>query len=255
MSARWTALLLAGSRPNDPLAESLGVDLKPLLPIHGEPMLLRPIRALRSVPAIAEVRVLTQQPDRLDAVISGDRAVKIEQSERTIAETLLKICDDPATPFPLLVTTADHALLTPQMIEEFLNGAEGCDVAVGVVSRTNLIARFPEAQRTWLRFGQEQYSGANLFALASPKARAGVERWRAIEQDRKKGWRVLLQLGLPLFLGAVLRIRDIHQTALGLGRRLGISLRAVVLSDPLAAVDVDKPSDHRLVSAILEGRA
>jgi hypothetical protein len=27
------------------------------------------------------------------------------------------------------------------------------------------------------------------------------------------------------------------------------------LSDPLAAVDVDKPEDHDLVTAILEGRA
>ncbi|GLR46604.1 NTP transferase domain-containing protein [Sphingomonas astaxanthinifaciens] len=251
----WTALLLAGSRPNDPLALSLGTDLKPLLPLAGEPMLLRPLRALLAVPEVAAVRVLTQQPERIAAVLPDDPRIAVETSDSTIAATLLRLCDDPATRFPLLVTTADHALLTPAMVEEFLAGATGSDVAVGVVSRTAMLRRFPDAQRTWLRFGAERYSGANLFALATPAARAGVERWRAIEQDRKKGWRVLLQLGLPLFLGAVLRLSDIHQTARGLGRRLGVALKAVVLSDPTAAIDVDKPADHLLVSAIIEGRA
>jgi GTP:adenosylcobinamide-phosphate guanylyltransferase len=251
----WTALLLAGSRPNDPLALSLGTDLKPLLPVAGEPMLLRPLRALLAVEAIAAVRVLTQQTDRIAAVLPDDPRIEVETSDSTIAATLLRLCDDPATRFPLLVTTADHALLTPAMVSEFLAGAEGSDVAVGVVCRSTMLRRFPDAQRTWLRFGAERYSGANLFALTTAKARAGVEHWRAIEQDRKKGWRVLLQLGLPMFLGAVLCLRDIHQTAAGLGRRLGVMLKAVVLSDPTAAIDVDKPADHALVTAIIEGRA
>ena len=39
------------------------------------------------------------------------------------------------------------------------------------------------------------------------------------------------------------------------GRRVGLSIRKVELADPLAAVDVDKPADHELVTAILEGGA
>lgn len=256
MAERWTVLLLAGSRPGgDPLTRSLGVDYKPLLPIKGEPMLLRPIRALLAVDAVARIRALTQNPERLAGVVPDDRRITVEQSDQTIAATLTRICDDPATPFPLLVTTADHALLTPEMVREFLDQSGDCDVSVAVVSRTNMLRRFPEAQRTWLRFGREQYSGANLFALRTPAAKAGVERWRAIEQDRKKGWRVLMQLGLPLFLGAVLRVRNIHQTARGLSKALGIRLKAVEMRDPIAAIDVDKAADYTLVNAILDGRA
>jgi hypothetical protein len=40
-----------------------------------------------------------------------------------------------------------------------------------------------------------------------------------------------------------------------MGRKLGLTLRAVRLDDPLAAVDVDKPQDYGLVSAMLERRA
>ena len=81
-----------------------------------------------------------------------------------------------------------------------------------------------------------------------------VELWREVEQDRKKGWRLLLALGWPGLLG-LLRLRTLDQTLAAMGRRLGLTLRAVRLDDPLAAVDVDKPQDHELVTAILERRA
>jgi len=66
--------------------------------------------------------------------------------------------------------------------------------------------------------------------------------------------RLLLALGWPGLLG-LLRIRTLDQTLDAMGRRLGLSLRAVRLDDPLAAVDVDKLQDHELVTAILERRA
>jgi GTP:adenosylcobinamide-phosphate guanylyltransferase len=252
----WTAVLLAGSRPGgDPLTRSLGVDYKPLLPIGGEPMVLRPIRALLAAPSVGDIWVMTQQPERLTDVLAANARVTVRRSDNTIAATLEALCADPATRFPLLITTADHALLTKEMIEEFIAGAADCDVAVAFVARSSLVRRFPDAQRTWLRFGRERYSGANLFALNTPQAAVGIERWRAVEQDRKKGWRVLLQMGVPLFLGAVLRVRDLHGTARGLSRSLGIRIRGVMMSDPVAAVDVDKAADYTLVNAILDGRA
>ena len=253
---KWTALLLAGSRPGgDPLSRSLGTDCKPLIPIAGEPMVLRPLRALLESRSVSEVRVLTQEVDRLRQVMPQDERVKVQPSGATIAQTLDALCADPATPFPLLVTTADHALLTPAMVEAFLSGSSDCDIAVGFVESRSLLRRFPDAQRTWLRVGRGRYSGANLFALNTPEASHAIARWRTIEQDRKKGWRVLLQLGLPLFLAAVLRLRNLEQTAEALGRKLGIRMKAVVLDDPLAAIDVDKPADYSLVQDILAGRA
>lgn len=254
--AQWTAVLLSGARPGgDPLTRSLGVDYKPLLPIRGEPMLLRPIRALLAAPSVGDILVMTQQPNRIADVLPEDPRICVRESDQTIAATLKRLCAEPSTRFPLLVTTADHALLTPEMVEEFIAGSSDCDVSVAFVDRTSLIRRFPDAQRTWLRFGRERYSGANLFALNTPAAAIGIERWRAVEQDRKKGWRVLLQMGVPLFLGAVLRVRDLHQTARGLSRNLGIRIKGVVMSDPVAAIDVDKAADYSLVNAILDGRA
>lgn len=251
-----TALVLAGSRPEgDPFAADFGVRSKALIPVAGEPMVLRPVRALLASPLVGEVVVLTQAPELLAQVLPEQPQLSVRPSLGTIADTLSRVCNDPATSWPVLVTTADHALLTPAMVAEFLDKARGADIAVAFVESKSLLARFPDAQRTWLAFGGGRYSGANLFLLGSPRADRAIAQWRSVESDRKKGLRVLAALGPTLFIGAVLKLRSLHQTAEALSRKLRITVRAVEMSDPLAAIDVDKPSDHALVESILAGES
>lgn len=251
-----TALVLAGSRPEgDPFAAAFGARAKALIPIAGEPMLLRPVRALLASPGVDEVVVLAQEPEVFADVLPDHPKLSVRPSLGTIADTLSGVCNDPATKWPVLVTTADHALLAPAMVAEFVDKARGADIAVGFVESKALLARFPDAQRTWLAFGGGRYSGANLFLLGTPKAERAIAQWRSVESDRKKGLRVLAAIGPTLFMGAVLKLRTLHQTAEAMSRKLGITIRAVEMSDPLAAIDVDKPSDHALVEAILQKRA
>lgn len=252
---RWTAILLAGSRPGkDLFAARYGAELKALIPIAGEPMVLRPLRALLASDQIESVRILTQEPDRLAPALPDVPGWSVEPSCGTIAATLEAVCKADNARWPLLVTTADHALLDAAMIDQFCAGAEGADLAIGVVTKSALQKRLPQSHRTWIAFRRGKYTGANLFAFGGPKALKAVELWRSVEQDRKKGWRLLRALGLPGLLG-FLRLRTLDQTLDAMGRKLGLSLRAVRLDDPLAAVDVDKPQDHDLVSAILARRA
>ncbi len=252
----WTALVLAGSRFGaDPFAAAHGTDLKALIPLAGQPMVTRPVAALLASAAIGRVRVLAQAVDRIAAVLPDDPRVSVEASGATIAATLDAILSDPATIYPLLVTTADHGLLDAAMVDDFCGQAAGADLAIGLVERRALMARLPQTRRTWLRFRGGAYSGANLFAFGTPDAARAVALWRGVEQDRKKGWRMIAALGPALLLGAVLRLRTIDQTLASIGRRLGLSIRKVELANPLAAVDVDRAADHELVTAILEGRA
>jgi GTP:adenosylcobinamide-phosphate guanylyltransferase len=252
----WTAVVLAGSRPGrDAFAERFGTDLKALIPIAGEPMVRRPVRALLQSKSVGKILVLSQSPDRIKQALTEDSRVEVQESQGSIAEALEQLILDHVVQFPMLITTADHALLDEQMIEDFISKAADTDLAVGVVERQSLLARLPQSERTWLAFRGGSYSGANLFSFGSIKVLAAIEQWRAVEQDRKKGWRVLSALGPTLFLGALLRVRTLDQSVAAVARRLGLSARAIVLGNPLAAVDVDKPVDHALVEAILGGRA
>jgi len=254
--SRWTAFLLAGSRPSgDPLAQSMMLGHKALIPLAGEPMVLRPLRALLASPEVGKIIVLTQDPEDLRPVLPADERIRIEPSSGTIARTIADQLADHAAEFPVLVTTADHALLDAAMIAEFTAKAEGADLAIAVVESRPLLSRFPHTKRTWIGFKGGRYSGANLFSFGSAKVMPAVGRWGVVEQDRKKGWRLLWALGPALLLGAVFKLRTVHQSAAAIGRKLGIDIRIIEMSDPLAAIDVDKPADHALVEDILAGRA
>lgn len=247
-----TAIVLAGSRPGvDAFAAQFGTDLKALIPVAGQPMVRRPVDALLAAAAVDRVLVVAQDPERIGAVLPAHPRLAVERSGATIASTLLDMADAAATAWPLLVTTADHALLTPEIVEEFCGKADGADIAIGVVERRVLLQRLPQSDRTWIPFRGGAYTGANLFLLGSARVRPAIELWKAVEQDRKKGLRLLGRFGLPVLLGAMFRLRSIDQTLASLGKRLGLSIRPVQLSEPLAAVDVDKPADLRLAEALL----
>lgn len=251
---RYVALLMAGSRPGkDKFAAAHAVQLKALIPVAGEPMVARPLAALTSSRRVAQVFVLAQQPHKIAPALPPHKKWAVVPSLGTIAETILTIGEDPEVAWPLLVTTADHALLTTAMVDQFAAEAEGVDLAIGVVTKSAFRKRFPGNKRTWIGFRGGKYTGANLFALGSDKALAAVRLWRKIEQDRKKGWRLLLALGWPGLLG-LLRLRTLDQTLERMAAKMDLTARVVRMDDPLAAIDVDKPEDHALAEKLLARR-
>ena len=213
----WTALVLAGSRPGvDPFAASHGTDLKALIPIDGEPMVRRPVRALLACPNITRVRVLTQQPERIGAVLPADLRLTVESSGDTIAASLAAICADPLTVWPLLVTTADHALLDEAMIADLRAGPMEPILPSGWSSAAILpVCRRPSAPD---RISRRALQRRQFVALGSPRASRRSNFGRGVEQDRKKGWHLLAALG-PAGLLGLLRLRSLDQTVASIGRR------------------------------------
>lgn len=251
----WSALLLAGSRSRGDQDSGLPAGPKALIDVAGVPMVLRPLRALLDSGLVDRVKILTQDPDMLRPVLPDHPRVALGRSAGTIAETIGGLIHRGEPSYPVLVTTADHALLDPAMIKEFTSAADGADLAIGLVEEKRLAARFPGSKRTWIGFKGGRYTGANLFAFGSDKVIAAIDKWQTVEQDRKKGWRVLAALGPALLVGAVLKLRTVQQSAAAVGRKLGLTIRIVELSDPKAAIDVDKLADLELVQEILAGQA
>lgn len=251
-----TAIVLAGERPGvDPLAAHFGGTIKALVPLGGESMVRKPVRALLACPSVGKVIILSQEAGPIRKAVTDFERVEVGQSGATIADTMIALCQDPATEWPLLVTTADHALLDAGMIEEFAARAGGADVAIGVVQKQRLEQRLPGSQRTWLNFRGESVTGANLFWLSSPRVAKAIELWRSVEQDRKKAWRVLAILG-PVWLAmAAMRMAGLDELVARLSQRVGLKVRIVRLTNALAGVDVDSVADHALAEAILAGRA
>lgn len=256
MSAQWTAIILAGQRPGpDPLASHFGITVKALVPVMGEAMLTHVLRTIQSVPAVVRVIVLAQDGAALADAVAAGGGGEVVTSGASISLSLLSALDDADVTFPVLVTTADHPLLTPAMVTAFIDDTPACDLAVAMVERATMLAVFPEAQRTWLKLRDGAWSGANLFALRTPAARHALLVWAEAEQDRKRPWRLFRHFGLGLALRAITRTIGLGDGLERAGRRLGLSARLVPMADPVAAIDVDKPQDHALAEIILAARA
>ncbi|MEQ1725496.1 MAG: nucleotidyltransferase family protein [Sphingopyxis sp.] len=255
MTTAWTAIILAGQRPgSDPLASHFGETYKALVRIAGEPMVTHVVRTLRTVPAIGRIIVLAQELDVLAAAVAAGGGADILPSGAGISASILGVAGRDAD-WPLLVTTADHPLLTRQMVEAFMSQVGDADVAVAMVERGTMLAHYPDARRTWLRFADGAWSGANLFALTGPPALAALHVWAEAEADRKRPWRLFRHFGWWLAMRAITRTIGLGDALERAGQRLNMRAALVPMADPVAAIDVDKPFDHAQAEAILAERA
>lgn len=256
---KWTAILLAGSRPGgDILAEAHGERFKARVPIAGEAMIARVVRTLAAVDHIGRILILAQEPGE---IVAGDLAwiaahpkVKLHASGMGISRSIAAIAGTAEAPWPVLVTTADHPLLTPADLDHFIGGVGDADVAVAMVSRDVLLAAYPENRRTWLNFRDGGFTGANMFALTSARVASVLDLWAGAEQDRKAARKLILRFGPCLAIRALTRTIRLADALAAAGRRLGVSARPVLIPRAEAGIDVDKPSDFDLVSRILEAQ-
>ncbi len=260
-AAKTTAIVLAGSRPGgDPMAESHGIKMKALIPVAGKAMLAHVADSLLNHKAIGNVHVLAQdfapfwEHSDTSALETNDRVIA-DVSAATIAVSVDAVLDQDDARFPMLITTADNVLLNAPMIDGFLAAAESSDIAIAVVEKDVLLNRYPDSQRTWLKLRGGHYSGANLFYFGSSQARQILRYWAEVEQDRKKGWKILTIFGPWLLLLAVTRLLTVDQLAARVGKKLGLTINIVRMAQAEACIDVDKDIDLIMVEQILAERA
>jgi GTP:adenosylcobinamide-phosphate guanylyltransferase len=250
-SVGLTALVLAGTRPGgDPLATAAGVSHKALIEVGGLPMLQRVLLALAGVPAIARIVVVIDQPELVAALPGCGKPVMVLPAAAGPSASVASALDVEST--PLLVTTADHALLESAWIAEFLAADDGRDdVLVALAQRESVEAAVPDTQRTWLRFADGHYSGCNLFLLRTPAARGVIGLWQRLEADRKRPLAMLKRLGFTYALRYRFGWLTLEQALRRLGHLAHARVRAVTLRDGRAAIDVDKMADLELVRRLV----
>lgn len=250
--AKLTALVLAGSRrEGDPMARAAGVSHKALIPVAGQPMLERVVRALAAVPRVGRILVAIENPQIVAALPPLQIPVIAVPAAEGPSASVAGILREHGT--PLLVTTADHALLRPEWVDEFLDSVDaGADAMLALARREAVLAAAPQSQRTWLRFSDGHYSGCNLFLLRTPAAAGVVRLWQSLEADRKRPLSLLRRLGLVYVLRYRFGWLSLPAALQRLGNLCEASVRPVILRDGRAAIDVDKPADLALAISLIE---
>jgi len=255
-------LVLAGRRSGaDTLAGQKGLSHRALLPVGGVPMLGRVLTTLGSTPGVGRVTVSIDDASVLDGLALGNgrgRAAEIavHASKESPAASVLDYLSSMASGRPALVTTADHPLLTSQMIEHFWAAAlaSRADAAVGMVAGSRLMRRYPESHRSFIPLKGERYTGTNLFAFLTPEASVVAGFWRRMEGQRKKPWKLIAGFGPLVLLQVALRRLDLQAAFQKASTVVGATVAAVEMPFEESAIDVDKPADLELAERILRGR-
>jgi len=252
-----TALVLAGQRDGeDELTRYAGATCKAFVEIGGKPMLSRVLDTLSSSTCIDNILLsgpdedkLRSQNELMQRIQSGDvtwLSPRESPSTSTYAALSALPKDD-----RVLLTTADHPLLSVSIVDEFCNRSTELDkdIVIGLAPYSLVHEAFPQMRKTVLRFKGGGLCGCNLFAFLTAEGREAANFWRRTESERKKPLRVVHSLGwlnlAKYFLGR-LALED----ALGvLSRQLGLRVGAIVLPFADAAVDVDSVSDFQIVQS------
>ena len=255
---RLTALVLSGTLPGgDPLAAYAGVSHKALIEVGGRTMIERVVGALAVVPEIDRIVIAIERPELLGGLPGlgpahcakplHTMASESAGPSATVAAALRK------EGTPLLVTTADNALLETAWLSEFLAKCPvDADLVAALARRDAVEAAAPDTRRTWLRFADGDHSGCNLFLLARPAAARAIAFWRTLEGERKRPLRMMHRLGWAFAARYALGRLTLSAAAARLGELGGGARVAVVaMSDGRAAIDVDKPDDLDLVRRLV----
>ena len=254
--APLTTLLLAGRRGGrDALAQAAGYSHKALMPVAGMPLIARVLDSLRAAVETGNVIISIDDATVLRGVDAA-AGLDVHASQASPAASVADYLRMRSDTGPVLVTTADHALLFPDVLAYFCGAARAseADVVVGVVTESVFRAKYPESRRTFVALKGERVCGANLFLLRTPAAARAVRFWERAGQFRKRPWRLASLFGVGNLLrfvcGRLDRQAAIDRVSHVIGARVGV----VELPFAAAAIDVDTPHDLATVERILTAR-
>ncbi|MCU0590494.1 MAG: nucleotidyltransferase family protein [Desulfobacterales bacterium] len=255
---RFTAVILAADRtPNDPVALAARVSCKALAPVGGRPMVFRVLDTLAGSGSIETcilcgpaADILKQEP-LFQERLASPRLSWLPPGSTPSTSVLTALSSIPGG-MPVLVTTADHALLQPEMVEYFCREAlaSGCDVIAALASYGQIMTKYPGMRRTRTRFRNGDFCGCNLFAFLTPKSHVAADFWRRVENERKRPVKMIGALGWLVVLRYLLGRLSLEDAVRYISRRMGLQAGVVIMPFPEAAVDVDSVGDWDFARSI-----
>ncbi|HMG48840.1 MAG TPA: hypothetical protein VK614_15440 [Allosphingosinicella sp.] len=257
---RYTALVLAASRGNlDPLALAGGVSHKCFILIAGQPMLRRVVAAVmasgrvgRTIVAI-EPASIAEAKEILAPLPNAD-AIEYVASRENIGASVAAV----ATPdmLPLIVTTGDNALHTPEMVRYFCDALDDLaeDGALGLTPAETVLDAYPEGNRAFHRFRDGAFSSCNLYALLTERALNAPRVFNSGGQFGKKPKRLIGAFGLVAFLMYKSRLFTLRTVLNALSRTIGLRTAPVLMPFAEGPIDVDRMQDWQLANRIVAAR-
>jgi len=251
-------IVLAGERPGgNPLAEALGLPAGILAEVAGVPCVTRVLDALAASESIDRGVIVGPQPAvansaQMQEILSDAPLTWLAPASGPAESALLAL--ESMAERPVLITSADHALLTPAIVDSFchLALAGDADFVVGLVPYNRVRQAYPDSKRTLLQFSDGTFCGSNLFMVRTPAGAGVVHFWQRMQSHRKRPWRMARELGFGTLLRYLLGRLPLRGALDRIGSLARCRIGYVELLEARAAVDVDSLADHALAERVLD---
>lgn len=257
----FTAIVLAAQRGGrlDPLADRHGLSHKCLVPIGGRPLIEHVLRALVQVPGLRKIHISIEK-DAVDAVSAvpgtgGQFGVPVDfvPAASTLPDSVYAAAHDVSG--PILVTTADNVLLSPDVAGEVVRRMHaGAEIVLTVATREAVLAAHPEGQRRFYKLRGGRYSNCNLYGINGARALRMAEAFRSGGQFAKNPKRLADTFGMLNLLIVRLGLISIEGAMKRMSRQFAVRAEALVATDGSQAVDVDNARTYEVARELLERR-
>ena len=260
---KYHVLILAGSRKGgEPFVNAEGKTLKATLDIDGKPMLSHVLETISLWPQTKSITIslpqdaplITEAPT-LKAQIDASEAQLIPTSTspcKSVELALQKFGEQLKNNEPILIVTGDAPLLNHSILNEFTHQNHDKDFVVGIAKVDAVEHTYPEVKRTRINLKGGAIGGCNLFIMNTKNAEKVVKFWQKLENNRKKPWRLAANLWMMALY--MLRLLTLKGAQKGLEKQIGCGIGFVLVTNPDAAIDVDKQKDLTLVRKIFKSR-
>jgi GTP:adenosylcobinamide-phosphate guanylyltransferase len=256
-----TILILAGQRQGkiDPLAAKYGQEHKCLVPLLGRPLIGYVFDAVEAafpgasiVVSINDPAALDNQPDA-QRIFAEGRLTTVA-SAHNLLESVFAAAE--GVDFPLLITTGDNVLMTPEALKGFHQFAlaEGADGAAMFARKQDILAAHPEGQPRFWTFRNGEFSGCNTFWMRDLAALGLGEVFRGGGQFLKFPKRFIAAFGLSNLIGFRLGLFTTSGLLARISRRFGKQVKVQIATDGRLAIDVDTEFSHMVAERLLKAR-
>jgi molybdopterin-guanine dinucleotide biosynthesis protein A len=228
------AIILAGGKADDPLAQKYGVANKTLVPYKGRPLVEYTLEALTGagletilVGAKADLKPLPKQfvPDSggmIDNLEAGVRAAKGEK---------------------LLVSTGDMPFLTLEAVHWVLQNAPQAGFVYTVIAKETIEKRFPQMRRTYAKVKEGQFTGGNIVVIDKALFFSALPLLKRAIALRKQPLALAQIIGFGTLLSVALGQATIAGLETKVSHILGVPARALITPFAEVGVDLDKEED------------
>lgn len=244
------AVILAGGKmaKDDPLYAESRTGSRSLIELHGKPMVQWVIDALDAATAVTNLYVIGLPPD------SGLQAAKplfylTDQGsmfDNIRSGVLQTVRDHPEHP-KVLIASGDIPAVRPHMVEWLADQVTENPTQMlyyNVITRETMEARFPNANRSYVRFKDVSVCGGDLNAI--DKSVFSIERplWQQLTTARKHPLKQAGMIGFDTLLLIALRLITLEDAVKRACRKLAI--QGIALRCPYAEMGMDADKPHQL---------